>query len=148
MIYNKNLKFKTLKSFKMPKINIKFQKFDKFQNPVFIATKENNESAYEKLVKYHKKLEKKNYDTFLPIFAHPEHSYATIRFYKNRKYTDFVTGATYSITFDINMKEKNGNTYVNCNIKKCKFKLSPKKIDFGSVLDLDLDDSDLDDASD
>jgi hypothetical protein len=124
----------------MTKLTLRFQKFDKFENPVFIAKKVDLPESYEKLKKYHKKLEAKEYGTFLPIFEHEVYGYSTIRFYKNAKFSKFVESATYKIKFEISVKEKKGKHYVNCYIKSVKFVSSAPVMDIGEVLDLDSDD--------
>jgi hypothetical protein len=123
----------------MTKLTLKFSKLDKYDNPVFIARKDDLPESYEKLKKYHKKLEAKEYDSFLPIYAHSEYNYSTIRFYKNAKFSKFVESATYQIKFEISVKEKKGKHYVNCYIKSVKFVSSAPVMDIGEVLDLDSD---------
>lgn len=128
----------------MPELKLKFQKFDKFDNPVFICLKSDIPESYTMLEKYHKLLSKK-VKTFLPIFAHKEHQYATIRFFKHRKYKKFVDGATYVINFNIAMKKKNEKNYINCFIQSVQFISKPEKIDEGEIMDLDAELADLTD---
>ena len=123
----------------MTKLTLKFSKLDKYDNPVFIARKDDLPEAYKKLKKYHKKLEAKEYGTFLPIFEHEVYGYSTIRFFKNRKFSKFVEGATYAIDFVVSTKEKKNKHYVNCFINKVKFVNPAPEMDVGDVLDLDSD---------
>tara|TARA_R110002126_G_scaffold257295_2_gene400312 strand:- start:838 stop:1164 length:327 start_codon:yes stop_codon:yes gene_type:complete len=106
---------------------------------MFIAKKADLPESYEKLKGYHARLEKKSYDTFLPIYAHSVYNFSTIRFFKNRKFSKFAEGATYAIDFVVSTKVKNEKTFVNCFINKVKFVNPAPEMDVGDVLDLDSD---------
>lgn len=121
----------------MPSLVLKFSKFDKFNNAVFSARESDITESYERLTKYHNLLAAK-VSTFLPIFSHPVHQYATIRFFKNRKFKRFSEGATYEINFKIALVNKNDKQYVNCHIESVKFVKAAPEIDMGEELDLDL----------
>lgn len=122
----------------MPSLkSLRFQKFDKFQNPVFIAsgTKDNEKMNYDTLKEYHEKLEDKDYGTFLPIYNSDEHNYTTIRFKKNDKYNP-KPRAKYDVDFKIKTITKNQKIYVNCYIERMKFVEKAEKIDEGEELEL------------
>jgi len=127
------------------KLNLQFKKFDKFDNPVFGAKQDNIPESYDKLTKIYKKLNARSYDTYLPIYSHPEFGYSTIRFFKNSKYVNFKVGATYEVSFSINKKKKNDKTYVNCYISKMKFISKAETVDQGEEMEFsDSEDSDSD----
>ena len=121
----------------MPTLTLKFQKFDKFKNAVFIATEDSLSESYERLKKYHTMLEQKGFNTFLPIYAHPTYRYSTIRFFKNNKFKNFRDDATYELDFMISTTEKEGRTFVNCYIQSMRFIAAAPKLDMGTELNLD-----------
>ena len=127
---------------------IRFKKYDQFDNPVFIASLKSEVNAEEnnnfnKLKKYHSKLENKQYDTFLPIYHNPEYGYCTIRFIKNNNpksmglESAFTTNSIYNIEYCIKKKNKNDKTYINCFINKATLVTKAEPVDEGEVLDLD-----------
>lgn len=123
---------------------IRFKKYDQFDNPVFITSLKSEVNAEEKnnfnkLKKYHSKLENKQYGTFLPIYHNPEYEYCTIRFMKNNKYANFTTNSIYNIEYCIKKKNKDDKTYVNCYINKATLVTRAEPVDEGELLDLDSD---------
>ena len=106
----------------MPSLkSVRFQKNDKFNNIVMIASKDKPTEIenYEILKTYAEKLENKDYGTYLPIFHSPIHNYATIRFFKNEKFK-MIPNALYDLEYKITTLAKKAKIYVNCHIIKCK----------------------------
>lgn len=126
----------------MPSLNsIRFQKFDKYSNPIFIVNSEKEPVNFKRLTKYYTTLESKEYNTFLPIYSNEENKYATIRFKKNSsKYPNFTKNNVYDIKYSIKQKEHEGKTYVNCYINSLKLVSRAPKIDLGQ--DIDFGESD------
>lgn len=121
------------------KIQIRYQKRDQFNNPVFIASKEREPESFAQLVKYQTSLKKK-FDTFLPVFANTEKHYATIRFQKQTLHSlskPLKPNDTYSIKFDIKAKTKDNKKYCNCFLRKIKFVKAAPPVDEGSDVELD-----------
>ncbi|MHC4236794.1 MAG: hypothetical protein ACYSSM_00785 [Planctomycetota bacterium] len=126
----------------MPSLKIRFQKFDQYNNSVFIASKcrEGEAKAYERLTKYHRKLESKKYETFLPIYSNAAKGFATIRFKKNPKYNRMKANNTYEVHFDIKELAKlTCKTYVNCFLRRLRLVSEAPQIDEGE--DVNLSDS-------
>ena len=123
----------------MPKLNLRFQKYDKFQNPVFIASKGQIEEkeAYDKLKDYYDKLEEKDFGTFLPIYHSSEHNYSTIRFKKNEKYNKMTVRNIYAVDFTTKQLVKDSKIYVNCFISSLKLVCKASALDDGEELDLE-----------
>ena len=115
----------------MPKLsNIKFQKYDQFANPVFIAEENENYNTIKTIAN---KLKTK-YSTFLPFYHNEEHSFSTIRFIKNSKFK-FEEHCFYDIEYVIMEKNKGDKTYVNCHINKMTF-VSRKPYDTGKEIEV------------
>ena len=122
----------------MPSINsIRFSKYDKFNNIIFI-TKPDEKENFEKLTKNYNKLRLKNYNTFLPIYA--SSGYASIRFKKNDKITNLQNRACYDLEYTIKKKDfqKFGEdkSYVSCYLTKCRQVTKAEPIEMGEDLDL------------
>ena len=122
--------------------SIRFQKFDKFNNMVFIVNGENPKEVdnYNLLKKYADSLKQK-YDSFLPIYYNSEYKYCTIRFFKNTNLKPELN-CTYDIDFKIREKVKDDSNragfaqkFVNCYLEKLIF-VSRKKIDQGEEIEL------------
>jgi len=123
----------------MPSLkSIRFQKYDKFQNPVFIAssTKPDEKENYEVLKEYAEKLEDKDYGTYLPIFHSDQYNYATVRYKKNDKHTKLLPRATYNVDYKIKTITKDQKIYVNCFIERVRLVSKPPVIDEGEELEL------------
>ena len=118
----------------MPSLtSIKFKANDKYDNPVFVASKKVDEVNYVILEELSHKLEEKDFQTFLPIYANSEFQYATIRFFKNSK-NKFEEGCFYDIDYTIKTKDKDNKTFVNVYVKTSKFVSRPPKVDEGDEL--------------
>lgn len=109
--------------------SIRFNKFDKYDNPVFIASHKDKEN-YNDLKNKADKLNAKNLNTFLPIYHSEKFKFATIRFVKNfQKTGDYLKpqpDCVYDIDYVIKTKTKEGEheegrTYINCFINTIKF---------------------------
>lgn len=115
--------------------SIRFQKFDQYQNPVFIASsnKADEKEMYDLLKSYSDKLENQTYGTFLPIYSNEAYRYATIRFKKSQKYNKMTHGDRYDIEYSIKKKVKpeDGKTYINCYLNKMKLVSKAPKPDWG-----------------
>jgi hypothetical protein len=112
--------------------NLRFQKLDKYQNPVFIASRD--DSNYTLLADLAKRLREKNYDTFLPIYSSVEFNYATIRFTKNTKYT-LIPGAKYDVEFKVRTVARDERVFVNCLASVMRMTEKPAEIDYGQELE-------------
>jgi hypothetical protein len=105
----------------MPSLQkIRFQKYDKFSNPVFIVSSQKPDELenYKILKEYANKLEDKQYDTYLPIYNSTEYNYSSIRFGKSDKYKTLSPNAKYNIDYKIMTATRNDKIYVNCYIQK------------------------------
>ena len=109
--------------------NLRFNKFDKYDNPVYIASHKEKDN-YEDLKDKANKLEAKNLHTFLPIYHSEKFKFATIRFVKNfQKNGDYIKpqpDCVYNIDHSIKTKTKEGDheegrTNVNCYINTITF---------------------------
>jgi hypothetical protein len=122
----------------MPSLNLRFQKFDKFNNVIFIANPLKESKVFNQLTKYCDKLKNADYDTFLPIYSNAEMKYATIRFRYNGK-VKFEKNDVYDIDFSIKKKDRDDKTYVNCYINTCKLVSKAPPIDEGEEIDFSDD---------
>lgn len=120
-------------------LRLRFQKYDKYENPIFIASsKMDIESEnFQILKEYAEKLEEKDYDTYLPIYHSELYNYTTIRFKKNTKYQkDLIPNAKYNLNYRIKTVAKNSKIYVNCILEKLKMVENAPVVDDGEDLDL------------
>ncbi len=107
----------------MPSIqSLRFQKYDAYQNPVFIASSERLEEIenFNSVKDTYMKLINKDFGTFLPIFHSDTYNYTTIRAKKNMNHPNLLVNATYDIQYVMRTVEKDGRTYVNVHISKFK----------------------------
>lgn len=116
-------------------LTLRFQKFDDYQNAIFIASSETETETFEKVKKFAKQLE--HYETFLPIYANEKHKYATVRTKKNSKYTKMIENSVYEITFDTKKKKKDEKTYVNCYLRSLKLLKKAELVDEGSDVEFE-----------
>jgi hypothetical protein len=119
--------------------NLRFQKADKFSNPVFIASNKRSDELdnYNSLVEYAQKLEDKQYDTHLPIYKSVEFNFASLRIKKTDKCPKLIPRATYDLTFKLKTTTKDKKIYVNCYIEKIKMNTQAPDIEEGDDLILD-----------
>ena len=116
---------------------IRFQKFDKYDNPVFIANSEKEEKLFKQLKKHEKKLKNLNINTFLPIYSNDEKQYATIRFKNTFKTKEILKALqmkhndSFNILFSVKQKEHNGKSYINCFIDSILLRERAPEIDYG-----------------
>ena len=123
----------------MPTIqNLRFQKCDKYSNPVFIASKIRPDELdnYNTLAEYAQKLEDKQYDTYMPIYKSVEFNFASLRIKKNDKCPKMIPRATYDLTFKIKTITRDEKTYVNCFIDKIKMNTKAPVIEEGEELEM------------
>jgi len=117
--------------------NIRFQKLDQFNNPVFICNQK-EKNIYKKLTKFASQLQSQFEDCFLPIYHSIEHEYCTIRLRKNTqidklklKQNDRV-----DMSFSVKRKKTNNKIYVNCVLKSIKLVSRTLPLDYGSDVEL------------
>ena len=126
----------------MPILQIRFYKYDQYQNPIFIASDNKNESkTYCRLINYYNKLKSFGFETYLPIYYNEKYKYCTIRFKKSSifKY-HMAIGDIYDIEYKVKQScvSPNGltdKTYLNCYASKIK-KVS-SVVDNSVEIDLD-----------
>ena len=124
----------------MKTLILRFQKFDKFGNPVFCASGDNinnpeEAKSFQTLSEWYDKLQAKNYNTFLPIYSMDK--FSSIRLKPNNKFS-MSERNLYTVDFNVRVVERDGKTYVNCYIEGLKLFRRCKPIDKGEVVDLDL----------
>ncbi len=121
----------------MPKLQLRFQKYDQFNNPVFIASKgqEDEKESYDRLKSYHKQLSEPNYGTFLPIFHSSVHGYSTIRF-KSFQTKKLMKNDVYEINFKIKKIFKDNRVFINCYVDSAKL-LRVSSVDTGEDVELE-----------
>ena len=120
-------------------LTLRFQKFDDYQNAVFICSSKRVEELeeFKKLTKFYTQLEEKKYDSFLPIYSNSENKYATIRTKKNSNFTKMSVNAVYEITFDTKKKKKDEKTYINCYLRSLKLIKKAELVDEGSDVEFE-----------
>lgn len=122
----------------MPSLRLRFQKFDKYANAIFIvsATREDEKESYDKLKEYYEKIYNTT-DTFLPIYDSLEFQYATIRYKKDtRKHNNLRQNDVYQVDFTIKKAEREGKVYYNCFSTKIKHLEKAPEIDYGEEIEL------------
>ena len=120
-------------------ITCKYIKKDKYQNNIFLVSKDNDElkSEYFKVRKYATILSK-TYEK-LPIWVENEKQFATIRFNKSSKLNKLKDLAIYEIEFDFYETKAKGKTFCNMVISDIKL---IKDHNNGSKLDIEISESD------
>ena len=122
----------------MPQINnIRFQKFDEFNNIIFIAKPEHELESYDKMHKWYDMLTHKFPESFLPIYATTE--FSTIRL--RGKIQKFEANATYNIDFNIKHKKSDDGdkSFVNCYLDGVCLVAKARVIDYGDDVNLESD---------
>ena len=122
----------------MPKLNLRFQKYDKYDLPVFICCPKNidEKDSHNKLKIYHAKLQALNLNTFLPIYASNKYAFTTVRFKKSPMLKDLSEGNTYEVDFSVKTMARDGKTFVNvfCNAINM---VKESMFNGGDILDLE-----------
>lgn len=133
----------------MPSIkNVRFQKLDDYDNPVFICNTSKEPKAHKKLKKYHlrlhQSLQKSNKNCFLPLYANDEHKYATIRLKKDSRINKLKLTANdvCDIRFTIRKKTVDGKNYVSCFCDEIQLISKAPPVNLGEEMTFDSDDSD------
>ena len=117
--------------------NLRFQKYDKYAHPIFIASNNDEEvENYTSLKDLAERIEEKQYDTFLPIYNSEEFNYSSIRFTKNTKFSNLVPNARYNIDYKITTITKNNRIFVNCHAAVMRMIAKPPIEDIGAELEL------------
>ena len=130
----------------MPSLRLRFQKFDKYQNSIFIcsSTKEDEKESYDTLKKYYEKIYETT-DTFLPIYDSLEYNYVTIRFKKNitkpesfssKHIRNLTQNHIYQVDFTIKKATRESKIYYNCFTTSIKLLEKAKEIDYGDEIEL------------
>ena len=116
--------------------NLRFQKYDKYAHPIFIASNNDEElENYTTLKDLAERIEEKQYDTFLPIYNSEEFNYSCIRFMKNTKLSNLVPNARYNIDYKITTITKNNRIFVNCHAAVMRMITKPPIEDIGAELE-------------
>ena len=116
----------------MKSIQIKFQKYDKFGNAVFITRE--GEAEYNQVRGIHEKIDEKFPDATSFVYVNDIYNYATIRIMKQNKFK-FVEKNTYLIDFQTKKVERNDRTFINA--KLISSKLTKKYTqDFGEDVEI------------
>jgi hypothetical protein len=120
---------------------LRFSKFDKFNQPVFLASSANTQNpeeldSHRTLSKWYKALDNKNFGTFLPIYVKNE--FASIRFKHNQRFSHMQERNLYDVSFTIRTVVRDGKTYCNIYIDSLKMVKKAKPLDYGDILDLDM----------
>jgi hypothetical protein len=115
---------------------LRFSKFDKFNQPVFLASSANTQNPEELDSHRTLALDDRNLGTFLPIYVKNE--FASIRFKHNNRFTHMKERDLYDVTFTMRTVQRDGKTYCNIYIDNLKLFKKAKPLDFGDILDLDM----------
>ena len=94
---------------------LRFHKYDKFKNPVFIASlrKDAEIASFTKLRDYYEKIKDREYETSLPIYYDVFNQFTSVSFQYSGAALE--PNATYSVDFNI-IKTKSSKIYVNFHI--------------------------------
>ena len=118
----------------MPKLQLRFQKFDQFNNAIFIASKVKEPESFEALRACYSKLLELGTDTFLPVYADDVLGFATVRF-KNVKTMTVKPQATYDVRYTIRQIEKKIRKFINCFVDGLRMVKEAPPVDLGVVLE-------------
>ena len=102
---------------------IRFQKNDKFGNPVFIASiNEKERKTYDSLKNLYIKLTAKFPDSFCPIYNSEEYKYSTIRI-KKQSVPDitFARNDLYKLKAEIRTHVFEGKRIISCHATELEF---------------------------
>ena len=99
-------------------MHVKFVKLDEYGQAMFCvnkkATTEEEKTSYRKLCNLHRKLAKRDYGTFLPIYADALKEFATLRLRKSPDRPKFKERAIYDVQFTTRVVHREGKDFVNC----------------------------------
>ncbi len=116
--------------------NIKFFKFDKFDNPVFIANNTKDPENFKILKDVYDKVKLIGIDTFLPLYYNETYDYMTVMFKSNTSKSSFSNDYLFNITFELRVLKKDQKKFINCVIKK--FQRGESVAQIGEILDLSM----------
>jgi hypothetical protein len=117
----------------MPELkNIRFQKYDKYGNIIFI-TNDKEVELYKGLKKRAKHLSTAYPDSFLPIYYSPVHKYVTLRCSRFNS-IEMVNGGIYDLRYTVMSKNKDVKTYITCYIEDIKH-VDTIQIDRGELVE-------------
>ena len=98
--------------------NVKFSKYDLYENPVFIASSVKDAENFDSLKIVYEKIKLLDVKTFLPIYNNDKYNYCNITFKTNASKSAFTNDYFYNITFELRIFTKDGKKFINCVIKK------------------------------
>lgn len=120
--------------------NIRFQKFDKYGNMVFICNSRTEPKTFAKLTKYYERLNNMETNTFLPIYSNAESQYATVRFKDYKGYSVISANDVYNIECSIKKVVKDDKKFINCFVNKLTLVSRAPLIDYGADIEFSEDD--------
>jgi hypothetical protein len=127
----------------MPNISaVRFQKYDRFDNAIFIANPLREPRAFKKLSKYYGQIKDKFQDTFLPIYCSEEHKYASICIRKSNLTRQLAENNVYNVKFALKKRSQDGKIYLNCFVDEIDLICKAPVYDEGDDVDL-CDDTDF-----
>ncbi len=118
-------------------LTLRFKSYDKFSNPVFIASEKKECKAYKSLCSIEKKLKKieRLKDLFLPLYVSDEYDYATLRLWRERSLRDLEEGATYKLVFCFKEKKISERLVLAACCEKLKLMKKAPVYDEGVMLE-------------
>ena len=114
------------------RLSLRFQKYDNYGNPIFIANSTKEPEQFKKLQSYHHQLAEQKYETFLPIYSNVEKEYATIRF--KGSVTKFETNDVWDLTFDVKKNEREDKIFIGCYISDLAIVSKAPPVDLGESI--------------
>lgn len=127
-------------------MHLKYISTDQFNQAMFCAAEDSHtdeeKASYKELCRYHRKLDKRRYGTFLPIYSDLVKKYATMRLKKSPTRPNFKPRAIYDVQFEVKSVTRDGKTYVNCWHRSST--LVKPGTPFYTGEDMEFSDSDLD----
>ena len=125
---------------------LRYQKKDKFNNPIFIVNSKDEPKEHKKLAKYYNQLKKQFPETFLPVFQSEKYNYATIRFRKNTELDQLIpkSNDVFKIKYTIRKTIGEGAVVrVNAHIEEIKLVNRAPPVDLGDAIPLDSDEEEV-----
>jgi hypothetical protein len=117
-------------------INVKFVKYDKFKQAMFVVSKDSEEYSeeFKRVTLYCKKLTSKYSN--MPIWIDNEKSYATLTFKKCSTLSKLKENAVYTIVFDFHETKVKTQKFINLIAKEVKLL---KEVDNGTRVEITSD---------
>lgn len=126
--------------------SIRFQKYDRYGNPIFIANQKDEPKLFNKLNKYYLRLSEIYPESFSPIYTSEEHNFSSIRFKRNYKHpNNLEPNDKFDIKFQVKKKVVEGaKIIINCNTSSIKLISKAIPIDQGEALNFTDSDTETD----